>query len=120
MGIQLALCLYVSQLKLFTDKKYPHRKTARSISLRGANHIVLKTDRPILRKHIGLIRALIHETQSRYGVKLRALAATSVVAPITTKRDQSSVERYVARNPIKAGIWSAIDMFVLVDGVLQP
>src|SRR6185369_13119567 len=62
------------QLKLFAEKKYKGRKTARAISLRGANHVVLKAMRPTLRKNAPRIRALIREAQDRYGVKLKALA----------------------------------------------
>lgn len=144
---------------LIPDKKYSRRKVARPISLRGANHVVLKSRHPILRRHMGLIHALIRETQARYGVKLRAFAimedhahfvikvgsrsqfanalrflpsriAMKVAGvrlwrqrawsrPIGTKRHQTIAERYVARNPIRAGIWLIADSFFIIDGVLQ-
>ncbi len=46
----------------------------RSISLRGANHLVLKSLRPTLRRHYSEIRQVLRETQDRFGVKISALA----------------------------------------------
>ncbi|MBI2606010.1 MAG: transposase [Deltaproteobacteria bacterium] len=62
------------QLLLLKEKKYAGRKTARPISTRHYNHVVLKARRPILRKNSVVVRALIRETQLRFGVRLRALA----------------------------------------------
>ena len=64
----------MKQLSLIKEKKYAARKCSRPISLRGANHIVLKAKRPTLRRQQVVIRRLIRENQERFGVKLRALA----------------------------------------------
>lgn len=73
-GIYFALLFSVKQLVLIQEKKYPARKTARPISLRGANHVILKSGRPVLRRHARAIRWFIRQTQDRYEMKLRALA----------------------------------------------
>ena len=149
----------MKQLNLINEKTYAARKCARSISLRGANHIVLKSKRPTLRRHQPEIRALIRETQDRFSVKIRALAvmddhihlvlkvssrkqfadALRFLAggiaqkisllkiwakrawsrPIKVMRDLQSVETYVARNSIKAGIFTTGDAYFIVDGILQ-
>ena len=149
----------MKQLTLIKEKKYAARKCARPISLRGANHIVLKSKRPTLRRHQTVIRALIRETQDRFGLKIRALAVKddhihlvvkvssrgqfanalrflaggiarkiSVAMvwakrawsrPIKVIRDQWTVEAYVARNSIKAGIYTTNDAYFILDGVLQ-
>ena len=67
----------MKQLTLLKEKKYSKRKVARAISLRGANHVVLKTDQFILRKNAASIRRLIRETQDRFGIKLRAVSIMS-------------------------------------------
>ena len=67
----------MKQLALIKENKYSKRKVARAISLRGANHVVLKTDKFILRKNAAAIRRLIRETQDRFGIKLRAVSIMS-------------------------------------------
>jgi len=62
------------QLTLLRERKYLKRKVARAISLRGGNHIVLKANAPILRKHHAKIKFEIRKVQERFGVRLRALA----------------------------------------------
>ena len=149
----------MKQLTLIKEKKYAARKCARPISLRGANHIVLKSLRSTLRRHQPVIRALIRDAQDRFGLKIRALAVMgdhvhlvvkvnsrnqfanalrflaggiarkiSVVKvwakracsrPIKVARDLQTVECYVARNSIKAGIYSDGDAYFILDGVLQ-
>ena len=149
----------MKQLTLIKEKKYDARKCVRPISLRGANHIVLKAVRPTLRRHQTVIRTLIRDTQDRFGVKIRALAVMNdhvhlvvkvtsrkqfadalrylaggiarkiAVAkvwakrawsrPIKVARDLQTVEYYVARNSIKAGIYSNGDAYFILDGVLQ-
>ena len=149
----------MKQLNLIREKKYVARKCARAISLRGANHIVMKSARPGLRRHQPVIRALIRQTQDRFGVKLRALAvmgdhvhlvmkvdsrkqfadalrflaggiarkisAVKIWAkrawsrPIKVARDLQTVETYVARNSIKAGIHETDDAYFILNGVLQ-
>ena len=149
----------MKQLTLIKDKKYAARKCARPISLRGANHIVLKSMRPVLRRHQPVIRGLIREAQNRFGVKLRALAvmddhvhlvvkvasrkqfadalrflagaiaqriSTAKVwtkrawsRPIKVVRDLQTVESYVARNSIKAGVYTTGDAYFILNGVLQ-
>lgn len=65
------------QLTLLKEKKFTKRKVARAISLRGANHVILKTNKHILRKHIPQIRKLIRGTQDRFQIKIRALSIMS-------------------------------------------
>ena len=150
---------YMKQLNLITEKKYAARKCARPISLRGANHIVLKAIRPTLRRNQVTIRRLIRETQDRFGVKIRALAVmdnhihlvlkvssrtqfadalrflaggiaqkvskTKIWAkrawsrPIKLLRDLQTVETYVARNSIRAGIFAMGDAYFILNGILQ-
>jgi len=62
------------QLTLIKERKYPKRKVARAISLRGANHVVLKASAPILRKHHAKIKFEIRKAQDRFSVRVRALA----------------------------------------------
>jgi len=106
-----------------------------------------------------LVRAVIRETQDRFGVKLRAFAVMSnhihlvvkvssrsqfanalrflagqlalkVAAsklwrarawsrPVQTRRDIDGVTLYVACNPLREGLRSLDDTFLLIDGVLQ-
>ncbi|MBI3557447.1 MAG: transposase [Deltaproteobacteria bacterium] len=146
-------------LALIREKKYTARKIARPISLRGANHLVMKSKRPTLRRHQPVIRQIIRVTQDRFGVKIRALAVMSdhvhlvikvgsraqfanalrflagqiaqMVSgtklwrarawsrPLKTLGELHTVDTYVARNPIKAGIYSQRDGFYIVEGVLQ-
>src|SRR5579871_3462194 len=52
------------QLSLLREKKYKKRKTARLIATRrGSNHVILKSRRPLLRKHRTLVLRSIRETQ---------------------------------------------------------
>ena len=150
---------HMKQLTLIKEKKYAARKCARPISLRGANHIALKSKRPILRWHQAVIRELIRETQYRFGLKIRALAvmedhvhlvvkvssrkqfadALGFLAggiaqkltlaklwtkrawsrPINVARDLQTVETYVARNSIKAGLYTTGDAYFILNGILQ-
>ncbi len=149
----------MKQLTLIREKKYAARKCSRPISLRGANHIVMKSLRPTLRRYHAPIRFLIREAQDRFGVKIRALAimgdhihlvmkvgsraqfanalrflagriAQKVAGaklwrarfwsrPLKTRKELQVVDAYVARNAVKAGIFSQCDGFFIVDGVLQ-
>ena len=120
---------------------------------------MLKSRYPNLRRHQPIIRALIRETQDRFGLKVRALAvmedhvhlvvkvssrkqfadALRFLAggiaqkisgakvwakrawsrPIKVARDLQTVEFYVARNSIRAGIYTANDAYFILDGILQ-
>jgi len=62
------------QLTLLKERKYAKRKVARAISLRGANHVVLKASTPTLRRHHAKIKLEIKRAQERFSVKIRALA----------------------------------------------
>lgn len=88
------------QLSLLREKKYKHRKVARAISLRGANHIVLKTNRHVLRKNVAKIRILIHETQTRFGIKIRALSLMSnhihLIVKVSNRKQFADALRFLA------------------------
>lgn len=59
---------------LLKEKNFSGRKTARPISLRGANHITLKANAFVLRRYHVTIKKVLCQTQRRYGVKLNAFA----------------------------------------------
>jgi len=62
------------QLTLIKERKYEKRKVARALSLRGANHVVLKASAPILRRHHSRIKSEIRKAQDRFSIRIRALA----------------------------------------------
>lgn len=99
-GTVVALSLLVKQLSLLREKKYAKRKVARAISLRGANHVVLKTNKHILRKNAPKLRALIRETQDRFGVKIRALSIMSnhvhLVIKVSNRKQFADGLRFLA------------------------
>ena len=65
----------MKQLPLIPRKKYRARKVARAIATRrGANHVVLKSRTPILRRHRAVVLRSIRETQDRFGVLLHAFS----------------------------------------------
>lgn len=97
------LALYscrMRQLTLIREKKYTKQKVARSISLRGANHVVLKARAPMLRRSIPRIRTLIRETQDRFGVRIQALAIMPdhihLVLKVTRRRQFADSLRFLA------------------------
>jgi REP element-mobilizing transposase RayT len=62
------------QYSLRIEKIGIARKTARAISTKGYNHIVVKARVPVLRLQYRLIQAVLMETQRRFGIELRAFA----------------------------------------------
>lgn len=88
------------QLLLLKEKRYVARKTARSISTRHFNHVVLKARRPILRKNVAVVRALIRETQLRFGIRLRALAImpdhVHLIVQVGTREQFQNALRFLA------------------------
>ena len=88
------------QLTLLKEKKYNKRKVARAISLRGANHVVLKTHRHILRKNTPKVRTLIRETQDRFGIKICALSIMSnhihLVFKVSSRKQFADALRFLA------------------------
>ena len=88
------------QLTLLKEKKYTKRKVARAISLRGANHVVLKTNRHLLRKNTLQVRSLIRETQDRFGIKIRALSLMSnhlhLVVKVSNRKQLADSLRFLA------------------------
>ena len=65
----------MKQLTLLRPKKYRGRKTARLIATkRGSNHVVLKSRRPILRRHRAIVLRSIRETQDRFEIRLHAFS----------------------------------------------
>ena len=103
------------QLKLLTEKKYAGRKIARAISIRGANHIVFKARRPVLRRHFSVIRGLLRETQDRFGVRIPALAIMPdhihLLVKVSSREQFGNALRFfagmVARRVASGGIWHA-------------
>lgn len=96
----LAYCLKMKQLTLLKEKKCAKRKVARAISLRGANHIVLKTNKHVLRKQASTVRHLIRETQDRFGIKIRALSVMSnhlhLVIKVSNRKQFADGLRFLA------------------------
>lgn len=90
----------MKQLSLLKEKKYSKRKVARAISLRGANHIVMKTNKHILRKHAPKLRTLIRETQDHFEIKIRALSIMSnhvhLVIKVSNRRQFANALRFLA------------------------
>lgn len=62
------------QKTLLTERKYESRKTARTISTRAYNHVVLKSQKPILRKNSALIKRTIADAQNRFGFRLKSFS----------------------------------------------
>jgi REP element-mobilizing transposase RayT len=62
------------QYSLFIQKTNAARKSARAISTKEYNHIVVKARVPILRLHYRLIQLVLIETQRRFGIELRAFS----------------------------------------------
>ncbi|MBI2605952.1 MAG: transposase [Deltaproteobacteria bacterium] len=62
------------QLKLIIEKKDRGRKVTRPISIRGWNHVVMKSRYYVLRRNHALVRRLVRETQDRFGMRIRALS----------------------------------------------
>ena len=79
------LCHYRMKQLLIPQHRYSKRKEARAISLRGANHITLKANAFVLRKHHRVIKQIIHATQLRYSIKLQAVAIMSNHIHLLTK-----------------------------------
>ena len=63
-----------NQLEFLASKRYRFRKSSRVIGIREANHVILKARLPILRRNHLIIRKLIRETQTRFGIRIHALA----------------------------------------------
>lgn len=62
------------QLKLIIGKKYSGRKATRPISIRGWNHVVMKSRYYVLRRNHVLVKRLVRKTQDRFGMRIRALS----------------------------------------------
>jgi len=56
------------------QKRHAFRKTARAISTRGSNHVTLRANAFVLRRHHVAIRKILAEMQRRYGMRLNAIA----------------------------------------------
>lgn len=82
------------------QQRYSKRKVARTISLRGANHITLKANAFILRKNHRVIKQLIHTTQIRYGMKLQAVAIMGnhvhLLAKVRSRKSFADALRFLA------------------------
>lgn len=64
----------LEQQRKLCEKKSHGRKTVRPISIRGFNHVVLKSRYYVLRRNHALVKQIIRETQLRFGMRIRALS----------------------------------------------
>lgn len=95
-------------------RRYQKRKVARAISLKGANHITLRANAFVLRRHHSTIKEIIVETQKRYEIKLRAIAIMSnhlhLVTKVPSREAFANALRFLAsRIALKIGhgkIWA--------------
>lgn len=103
------------QLTLLREQKYEGRKTARPISLSGANHVVFKARRPVLRRNIPRIRRLLREAQDRFGIRIHALAIMPdhihLVLRVSSRKQFADSLRFFAGMAAKLvtrfGLWRA-------------
>ena len=147
------------QLELISQKKYRARKVLRVVGIGEPNHVVFKARLPILRLHHLLVRQVIREAQTRYGIRIQALAIMEnhlhfvILVPSRTAfsdamrflagqialrvgrgklwlerawsrlvrwgRDYRGVLKHVQSNPIRAGVFDEVDVFVFRKGFLE-
>ena len=89
----------MKQLVLIREKKYAKRKIARPISLRAANHVVLKAKQPLLRRHNSRIRQIVRDTQGRFKIKIRALSVmpdhVHLIIKVSSRKQFADSLRYL-------------------------